>query len=343
MSSTLERIVAETGLFYKADGPSVQGFLSDCLFYVTQNESPAKSIWVGTWVTAQDAAGGEALARLLTDFVASSGGRAFDASWSGDAENLYGVVSISFRDLPGEEEETLRWVGNYIRQLQQLLVQHRFVTKCIECGTHERVGLYMIGGEAVVCQCEACHENFCEQSKKTEPLSGKNWGMGLLGAVLGGMIGVALWVAVGLAGYIAAIAGYVIAACCFHGFTYLGGTHNLRSVIVCSLIAVVMCVGAVFLTYGIEIHIAVTKEYPEVAFWQSAIVAYEILMESSEAMQAVGKNLLIGLALGGISIFGFFKSWHTAFSQGVQRETLVPPQRLQRAQTATVQSPAFED
>lgn len=67
---------------------------------------------------------------------------------------------------------------------------------------------------------------------------------GIVGAFLGSLIGVAAIVFIGQLGYIASIAGIVLAVCTLKGYELLGGALTKISVSICVLIMIVMiCVG----------------------------------------------------------------------------------------------------
>ena len=109
---------------------------------------------------------------------------------------------------------------------------------------------------------------------------------GIVGAFIGTAIGVALIVILGQLGYIASIAGVVMAVCALKGYELLGGTLSKRGIICSSVLILVMTYVGCRLDWAYSLaqyhevdifsaFLAVNGEYIEMgAFYKDLFMVY---------------------------------------------------------------------
>jgi hypothetical protein len=187
-------------------------------------------------------------------------------------------------------KEDAQNLEDLLTNLVGFLRTNGLVPCCKYCGSPESLGFYSINGQGE-CMCGGCFEKVRENLAQAQ-LSVKqkkgNVFFGIVGALLGSLIGVALWVLVAQMDLIAGIVGLVMAVCCIKGYEKFGGKLNLAGVILSMAIAVAMLYLAVHITYSIEI----AKVY-EVSFFVGFQVFPEF-MALDEVRAAVIHDLLYG-------------------------------------------------
>lgn len=119
--------------------------------------------------------------------------------------------------------------------------------------------------------------------------------LGIIGAVLGVLLGAALWVFLGRIGFIAGIAGYAIVFCGMKGYELLGGHLSKGGIILCIILSFLAILAAEFVSLGITVHSELGEMY-SLSMADSFRMVPELLKES-ELIGAVAKDLLFGYAL----------------------------------------------
>lgn len=119
--------------------------------------------------------------------------------------------------------------------------------------------------------------------------------LGIIGAVLGVLLGSALWVFLGRIGFIAGIAGYAIVFCGMKGYGLLGGHLSKGGIILCIILSFLAILAAEFVSLGITVHSELGEMY-SLSMTDSFRLLPELLKES-ELISAVAKDLAFGYAL----------------------------------------------
>lgn len=119
--------------------------------------------------------------------------------------------------------------------------------------------------------------------------------LGIVGAVLGVLLGAALWVFLGRIGFIAGIAGYAIVFCGMKGYELLGGHLSKGGIILCIILSFLAILAAEFVSLGITVHSELGEMY-SLSMADSFRIVPELLKES-ELISAVAKDLIFGYAL----------------------------------------------
>ncbi len=110
---------------------------------------------------------------------------------------------------------------------------------------------------------------------------------GILGAVIGSIPGIALWVLLGYFGYTAAIVGAVVALGILFGYVKLGGTLDKQGLIACIVVMLLAIYAGVHLTWAVVLNQIVQN------LSASIIQLYQIL-----AITEMGSEFLKDLGLG---------------------------------------------
>lgn len=138
--------------------------------------------------------------------------------------------------------------------------------------------------------------------------------LGIIGAVLGVLLGAALWVFLGRIGFIAGIAGYAIVFCGMKGYELLGGHLSKGGIILCIILSFLAILAAEFVSLGITVHSELGEMY-FLSMADSFRIVPELLKES-ELISAVAKDLIFGYAL---SIWASYSSVRNIWKQTAER------------------------
>ena len=137
--------------------------------------------------------------------------------------------------------------------------------------------------------------------------------LGIIGAVLGVLLGAALWVFLGRIGFIAGIAGYAIVFCGMKGYELLGGHLSKGGIILCIILSFLAILAAEFVSLGITVHAELGEMY-SLSMADSFRMVPELLKES-QLIGAVAKDLIFGYAL---SIWASYSSVKNIWRQTAQ-------------------------
>lgn len=125
---------------------------------------------------------------------------------------------------------------------------------------------------------------------------------GIIGALVGSLLGVALWIIIFHLGYIASLAGLAIIICALKGYEILGRSLDKKGVIITSIIALVMVFVANHMAWTVECYLEI-KDYFEVSFNETLKWMPDLIKESDavkEYISDLGFGYLLTL-IGGVS------------------------------------------
>ena len=131
-----------------------------------------------------------------------------------------------------------------------------------------------------------------------------NFALGILGALIGGLLGAASIILLAQAGLISAISGLILAFCTLKGFELLGGKLDKKAIAVCVVIMLAVPYFADRASWAIAYCQAFEKNGLTLPFGDAFGYLYELL-EFEELMGDYIKNLLLVYgftALGGFTI-----------------------------------------
>ena len=115
---------------------------------------------------------------------------------------------------------------------------------------------------------------------------------GTIGAFLGSLIGVALWIGVGLIGYIAAICGIVLAISTIKGYQLFGGKLNKKGIFITILITIVMVFVSQYLSLTLDAYNELKTDY-DITIFEALQMMPELLTDSE-----ISRNFYLNLGLG---------------------------------------------
>ena len=197
-------------------------------------------------------------------------------------------------------KKTSALLNELLRDIAAYYQNNGFTTVCMECGSPETGAFYLENGRCFW-YCDACgqiHESNVQEGAKEKVQVKSNWILGLIGAILGSLIGVALWVVINRLGYVAAISGLVMVFCALKGFGMLGGKVDKKGLVTGLLVCVAMLVFAQGICYGLDIH----EVYTEFSILDCILSVPAFISEYPDIAAAVWRDTIIGLlflALGG--------------------------------------------
>lgn len=185
---------------------------------------------------------------------------------------------------------------------------------CFNCGSPEALSFAELN-RLPLSLCDGCQTHFEETQRQREDahaLLPYNRALGVLGALLGALLGGAVWVGVGLLGYIAAIAGLAIAFFAAKGYTMFKGKLDRAAVVIICVVCLVVFALAQFATMdAILIKELIANNY-EPDYGGILKATFVIPFDNSETTAAFVKDSLMGL------VFLALGSWGTLRSVGRQ-------------------------
>ena len=125
---------------------------------------------------------------------------------------------------------------------------------------------------------------------------------GLIGALLGSIPGVLLWIILGQLGYLAGICGWLMVRGAIFGYTKLAGAIDRKGEILATIVAVFMPLISEYLGIAVSVYRSFhTSEGLTVA---DALASVPLNLADPDILMSIGTNLLIGYILFG---FGFIR------------------------------------
>lgn len=157
--------------------------------------------------------------------------------------------------------------------------------------------------------CDDCRVKLVSGESVTQAKR-ENVPLGIIGAILGVLLGSALWILIGQLGFIAGIAGFAIVFCGMKGYDLLGKRLSKVGIVVCVLLSILMILGAEVASLGFVIYKELS-EYGTLTMADAFSLIPE-LMKESEVAAGVAKDLLVGYAL---AIWASYASIKSAWKQ----------------------------
>lgn len=126
----------------------------------------------------------------------------------------------------------------------------------------------------------------------------ENTGLGIVGALLGSLVGVAAIVLIGQLGYVAAIGGVVMALATFFGYEKLGKKLTTKGIVICTVIMIAM----VFVAAMVDCTIAICSGIGDVSFFDVFFKLFPLLSYVDAVGDFFGELALLYLftALGAV-------------------------------------------
>ncbi|MFQ8922600.1 MAG: hypothetical protein ACLR60_11950 [Clostridium paraputrificum] len=129
---------------------------------------------------------------------------------------------------------------------------------------------------------------------------------GVIGAFLGSLVGVILWILLYNFGYIASISGLVMVICAIKGYEKFGGEINKVGMVIILIMTIIMVYIATHLSYGVEIYS--TFKIDGVTIFDGVKSVGMFLDEIPEVKSSFIKDLLMGYLFTLVGTFRTFKN-----------------------------------
>ncbi|MBE5958772.1 MAG: hypothetical protein E7254_07925 [Lachnospiraceae bacterium] len=133
--------------------------------------------------------------------------------------------------------------------------------------------------------------------------------LGTIGAIVGSLVGVAIWIVIYRLGFIAAIAGVAIIASATKGYEILGGELDKKGVIISAVVALIMVFFANYISWCMSLYFDLKSEY-QISFIDIVKILPGIIKEAGVLGDFI-KDLVIGYIL---TIIGGFSTIRNNFS-----------------------------
>lgn len=119
---------------------------------------------------------------------------------------------------------------------------------------------------------------------------------GIVGAFLGSLVGVAMWIVVYNLGYIAGLSGAVMVICSMMAYKKFGKCLDLKGIIIC----VVLCIGMIYISQRLSLSIELYKEFNDYGYDVSFFDCYKNMfdvLDAADNKSAFWGDLGMGYAL----------------------------------------------
>lgn len=213
-----------------------------------------------------------------------------------------GVCRVFFK--PGKESST-DTVLDCMDKVVNFLDGNGYQNGCVHCGSAGKHTTLCGANGAYQYMCDDCYnEAYGQQAQNTQKVKAKknNVVAGLVGALLGALLGGILWVVIYQLGYIAGIAGFVMAICALKGYELLGGKPRKMEIIITIAIVAVMIVVAEI----VAIAVMVCNEWGT-PFFDTLSIIPELITEF-DLVSDVVVEVLIGYVLTAVASFTTVKN-----------------------------------
>lgn len=117
---------------------------------------------------------------------------------------------------------------------------------------------------------------------------------GIIGALLGSLVGVALWVGIYKLGYIAGIAGAIMIVSAMFGYEKLGGSLDLKGII----ISAVICIGMIYISERICISMQLYEEFKDYKYYFGDVSFFDCYKSMFTILKDVEKESVFWGELG---------------------------------------------
>ncbi len=209
--------------------------------------------------------------------------------------------------MKGMAKTNVSYLTELIDKIATFAARNYYETCCEMCGENKETEVHLINNKAVYV-CETCYGQIIEGLDSLQENAKQrkgNFVTGIVGAFLGSLIGIALWVVVYALGYIAAICGVVLAVCIIKGYELFGGKLNVLGMIITITMTIAMVFVATYTAYGYELY-SVLNEYESVGFIEAINGLKYFLMDYEDVRRSFIADLFLGYfftAIGSISSF----------------------------------------
>lgn len=200
-------------------------------------------------------------------------------------------------------KNTITTVDSVVNHLIGFLQTEGVGTGCQLCGAEFDVSSYNVNG-APHFLCSACAQqslNQLEAERQVRSSEKSILPLGIIGALIGSLPGVAFWIIVQQGRWIAGVLGAIIFMGAMKGYGMLGKNVDRKGVVICTLITIVM----IFLANDIGLRLSLVIN--EGMSFEQVNRKWSFLMENEHNKSVYLQNLLIGYFLSAMCMIGSIK------------------------------------
>lgn len=216
------------------------------------------------------------------------------------------------------KKKTKEHILQAIEDVTTYLNLHQFVQCCEVTGETDQVSIYIVGNVLSFLSQKAYAEKSqaLDMQEQTTQQKGENVFLGIIGAFLGSLIGVAAIVIIGQLGYVSLLSGLVMGTCVIKGYELLAKRLSKKGVVVSAVIILVMTYFANQLDWTFTIARAFQAGGYSVSIFDVFPQVNQLLAENNEMSTYYTNLALIALTTlisAGITIASLMKSNKTRF------------------------------
>lgn len=282
------------------------GRVNEYPFIVSQNGTSPVGVQIAVWGLDE---GGEKL-NILQNLFETMDAEYKTGHFFADKHQLSYSVALN----PGNDTEgTYANVLASIRALADRLRDLQLAPACSVCGAEGQHD-FIRANEQPMAMCASCFNRLRQKADETR-LQQHTGSLlsGLVGALLGSLISSVLWFGLSQAGFVASLAGFVMAWLANFGYTKLGGKRNRAApFIIFSAVLV-----AIVIAELASVSLSISQDY-EVPFLYVLGRSYLIFSEP-QFWRSIAVGAVFAL-VGSFSILG--KSWREIKAGGLVVERL---------------------
>lgn len=183
-------------------------------------------------------------------------------------------------------------LASFMDGLKTILVKLEVKQECIHCAKTENLSLYVNSSSPCIL-CDECASSLENQIDAINNAKNK-YLPGFIASLFGAIAGSVVWILIGIIGWYASAAGYIIAFAAFWAYRKAGGKLTKTGVII-NIICVIL--GLLFAEYA-GIVIALAREYPD-----GNLLGYMIVAPTLFFIPEFAKHEFISFGIGALFAF----------------------------------------
>lgn len=201
-------------------------------------------------------------------------------------------------------ENLILEITNYLKEINAHGVDY-----CPACGEKIDYPTEVVTNDYKLLLCTKCANNLNETRAKAEEeyqAAPGNYGKGLLGAIVGALIGGIVWVALAyVLGLVSAFIAILITYLAAVGYDKMKGKQNKNKLVITTIVSLVVVVLSMFLSYVVMIDLSLKAEGIEA----NPIEALLLLLETDvEIMAGFVKDMFMSLLFGVLGTVAYSKT-----------------------------------
>lgn len=219
-----------------------------------------------------------------------------------------GTLTLSIKK--ASKSITEEFIENLSQQITEKFKELQVRPSCFNCDK-EGIQQYTNLNEIITPTCNQCFGDLEQSiSNAVEEYQNKdnNYLMGAIGSFIGALIGSLLWIIIGMLGYIASIAGLIIATASLKGYTILKGKVKRLTPFIIGISSLIAIVLAQFISLNISVYREITALGINITMFDVISLISELLFTEKEMQSEFVRDLGFGLIFAIIGTFSLFRN-----------------------------------